>query len=229
MTLASPEPAETAPETPDRAALAGELEACAFFVDGTRRGELVDLAHFTRHRTAAALREAANLLKADAQRAEQRQAVLINGQRRALVDLGQALHFLPAPGDTGPLKIAAAQVDAVREWLDSVDLGTPIPTRDYEQSERTRRIAMQAARRERDDAAQIREKAEAFINERVVEVALQRESVTDDEQYWRREGRLEARRQLAYALGWTVPQEPRDQTHPLPDASIDGVDQHPTT
>jgi hypothetical protein len=42
--------------------LISELEWCAFFQDGTRNGELVDLAHFTRYRTAKALRDAAEEL-----------------------------------------------------------------------------------------------------------------------------------------------------------------------
>lgn len=50
--------------------LVAELETCAFFADGTKRGDLVPLAHFMRHRIAAAMREAGTMLKAT-QRVEQ--------------------------------------------------------------------------------------------------------------------------------------------------------------
>lgn len=35
-----------------------ELEVCAWFITGTKRGEIVELAHFTRERIAEALLEA---------------------------------------------------------------------------------------------------------------------------------------------------------------------------
>lgn len=54
------EPAATTLPAP--AALVSELDACAFFADGTRQGALVPLADFTRHRIAKALRDAAQTI-----------------------------------------------------------------------------------------------------------------------------------------------------------------------
>ncbi|MFF2053816.1 hypothetical protein ACFVU2_19585 [Leifsonia sp. NPDC058194] len=56
------DPTASVPATPadreDFKSLISELDACAFYADGTRRGELVPLADTTRHRMAKALREA---------------------------------------------------------------------------------------------------------------------------------------------------------------------------
>lgn len=48
----------------DMETLIGELEACAFFADGTRNGVLVPLADFTRRRLARALAQAGLMLEA---------------------------------------------------------------------------------------------------------------------------------------------------------------------
>jgi len=53
-------PAAAAPPTP--AELISELDACALFADGTRQGQLVPLADFTRHRIAKALRDASRAI-----------------------------------------------------------------------------------------------------------------------------------------------------------------------
>jgi hypothetical protein len=52
------------PQREELASLVSELDGCAFFADGTRRGELVPLADFTRHRMAKALRAASAALTA---------------------------------------------------------------------------------------------------------------------------------------------------------------------
>ena len=54
--------AEANAEPYDFDTLRRELQGTAIFADGTRRGELVDLAHFTRRRMARALREADTML-----------------------------------------------------------------------------------------------------------------------------------------------------------------------
>lgn len=57
---------------------------------------------------------------------------------------------------------------------------------------------------------------ENFINQRPEYItALKGTSGTDDQgDYWRWSGGAEARRQLATMLGWTVPHEPGETTHP---------------
>lgn len=66
--LEGAEPVDTAPI--DRGQLALELDACAFFADGTRHGELVPLADFTRHRISKALRDASLHLTAPVRMAD---------------------------------------------------------------------------------------------------------------------------------------------------------------
>jgi hypothetical protein len=48
----------------DLPTLLDELDVCAFFADGTKNGELVELADFTRHRMARALSQAGLMLEA---------------------------------------------------------------------------------------------------------------------------------------------------------------------
>lgn len=57
---------------------------------------------------------------------------------------------------------------------------------------------------------------EAFINERPGYItALKNTRGTDDQSdYWRWQGHAESRRQLAQALGWTVPHNPGETTRP---------------
>ena len=57
---------------------------------------------------------------------------------------------------------------------------------------------------------------EAFINERPEYItALKNTRGTDDQSdYWRWQGHAESRRQLAQALGWTVPHNPGETTRP---------------
>lgn len=57
---------------------------------------------------------------------------------------------------------------------------------------------------------------EAFINQRPEYItALKNTRGTDDQtDYHRWQGGAEARRQLAEALGWTVPHNPGETTHP---------------
>jgi hypothetical protein len=56
----TPEPDERRTEA---ARLATELDVCAWFQDGTNNGEKVELAHFTRDRSAKAMRDAAYELR----------------------------------------------------------------------------------------------------------------------------------------------------------------------
>jgi hypothetical protein len=58
------QPSEVAPEKSAISTLVSELDGCAFLADGTRRGELVPLADFTRHRMAKTLRAASAALTA---------------------------------------------------------------------------------------------------------------------------------------------------------------------
>lgn len=61
------------------------------------------------------------------------------------------------------------------------------------------------------------EKVAAFINQRTEYVTALKNTTGDDNQadYWRWQGGAEARRQLAQALGWTVPYNPGETTQPV--------------
>lgn len=64
---------------PDLDALLSELDTCAWFTDGTKNGELVELAYFTRHRIAKGLRDAMAALAAERTRADQAERQAIEG------------------------------------------------------------------------------------------------------------------------------------------------------
>lgn len=60
-----------------------------------------------------------------------------------------------------------------------------------------------------------------FINERAGYVTAARQGGVDSYDYARWQGHMEARRQLATALGHTVPYEPSDRTKPINDGATE--------